>query len=148
MRVLLSLIKKIAMTKTCRLVLFLLFFCPAVSAVAQEPFSHCSAAFVNGNMLVDEYTDKGKCVVRADASGELTVCTVDLTPAGSVCVDQIAFKIVIRDKNTGTLLLFSQKTFKSVDLRAVLAKCRPGDRIVLITLDDRFALIHNEILVQ
>ena len=128
---------------------FVLVFCLfSAAAYSQELFSNCSAAFLDKKMIVDHYTDAGKCVVSATASGELTVCTAELGPDKSIPKDINAFKIAIRDKNTGTLVMYSGDTFRKIEIQKVLAQCRPGDRIVLLTLDREYALPHNEILVQ
>ncbi|MVM41216.1 hypothetical protein GO730_31850 [Spirosoma sp. HMF3257] len=116
--------------------------------VAQQTFKNCTAAFVGSKMIVNEYTTKGTCRLPATARGELTVNTVELSPTESKAVDRIAFKIAIRDKATQTLALFSKEEFKQVPIQRVLAKCQKGDHIVLLTLDDSYALPHNEILVQ
>lgn len=117
-------------------------------AAAQNQFNNCSAAFLDQKMVVDEYSPSGKCVLPASATGELTVCTAELSPEKSVPVDRIDFKIAIRDKNTGTLMMYSGDTYQKIEVKQVLARCKPGDHIVLITMKDEFALPHNEILVQ
>lgn len=127
--------------------LFALLF-GVFTAFAQTQFNSCAAAFLDKKMVVDEYSPTGKCVLPATATGELTVCTVDLSPENSVAKERIGFKIAIRDKNTGTLTLFSGDTFRKIDIQKVLAQCQAGDRIVLITTERDFALPHNEILVQ
>lgn len=99
-------------------------------------------------MVVDQYTDLGKCVLPASAMGELTVCTANLSPTNSFPVDKIKFKIAIRDSNTKTLVMYSNETFKQVDIQKVMSKCRKGDSILLLTMDDEYALPHNEILVE
>ncbi len=99
-------------------------------------------------MVVDTYTDKGKCLLPSTATGKLTVCTVYLSPTASKAVDKTTFKVAIRDKATRTLHLYSNEAFKQVEIRDVLTKCRKGDHIVLLTLGDLYALPHNEILVQ
>lgn len=114
----------------------------------QHRFTSCAAAFLDNKMVVDAYTDKGKCLLPSTATGQLTVCTVDLSPATSKAVDKTAFKVAIRDKATKTLHLYSNEVFKQIDVRNVLAKCQKGDHIVLLTLDDQYALPHNEILVR
>ncbi|GAB4010370.1 hypothetical protein GCM10028808_20960 [Spirosoma migulaei] len=116
--------------------------------VGQQTFKDCAAAFVDSKMIVNEYTTKGTCSLPTTATGKLTVNTIVLSPTESKAVDRIAFKIAIRDKATQTLVLFSKEEFKQVPIQKVLAKCRKGDRIVLLTLDDSYALPHNEILVQ
>ena len=117
-------------------------------AAAQSQFNSCSAAFLDKKMVVDEYTTTGKCVLPASATGELTVCTAELSPENSVPKERIGFKIAIRDKNTGTLTMFSGDTYRKIEVQKVLAQCKPGDHIVLITTERDFALPHNEILVQ
>ncbi len=130
------------MTKVIRLALFL--FCCATfnSAFSQS----CTAAFLDNKIVVDEYTTTGKCSLPATATGKLTVCTADLSPTSSVAVDKITFKIAIRNQ-TNTLVMYSDKDFREVDIQKVLSKCRKGDHIVLLTLDNGYALPHNEILV-
>ncbi|WP_019987676.1 hypothetical protein [Rudanella lutea] len=115
--------------------------------LAQTPHA-CSAAFVGDKMVVDQYTPTGKCTLATSATGELTVQTVELSATSSRALEPIDFKVAIRDKATGTLRLFADKPFRRVPVQQVLAHCSKGDRIVLLTLDARYALPHNEILIQ
>lgn len=115
---------------------------------AQDSFQHCTAAFLNRNMVVDEYSPKGKCIMPLTAQGELTVNTVDLSPKASKALDAIPFKIAIRDGHTNTLTMYAREDVMKMDIRQVLAKCKVGDSIVLLTLENQYALPHNEILIQ
>ncbi|MBN8821959.1 MULTISPECIES: hypothetical protein [unclassified Spirosoma] len=115
---------------------------------SQQTFSHCSAAFLGNKMIVDQYTTKGKCIVPATATGELTVNTVELSSTKSKAVESIPFMVAIRDKNSQTLTRYSKAEVKRVNIRNVLAKCRKGDHIVLLTVGNQYALPHNEILVR
>ena len=135
------------MTRTRRLWLFL--FCSAIAHIglAQESFTNCAAAFLDGKIVVDDYSPTGKCSLAADTKGELTVCTADLSPTSSIPVDKIKFRIAIRDGNTKTLWMYSGDTFTKVNIRKVLDKCKKGDHIVLLTTDNEYALPHNEILI-
>lgn len=114
----------------------------------QAPYRHCSAAFLGSKMIVNKYSPTGKCTITATATGELTVNTVDLSINESKRVDRLSFRIAIRDKETKTLYTFSGQEYQKVDIQTVLARCRKGDMIVLLTTNDRYALPHNEILVQ
>ncbi|RIV17344.1 hypothetical protein DYU11_32160 [Fibrisoma montanum] len=130
-----------------------LTFAVALSAVStvsfgQNAFQHCTAAFVGNKMVVDQYTTTGKSVLPSTTTGELSVQTVDLSPTSTKALDKIAFKVAIRDKDTKTLVMFSRDEYKQVSVQNVLAKCRKGDHIVLLTIDNQYALPHNEILVQ
>ena len=115
----------------------------------KENFSNCAAAFLNQNMMVDEYSTTGKCVINAAAKGELTVRPAEMTDAKTVKAgEKIPFKIAIRDGNSKTLMLFSDKTYKEIALQEVLSHCKKGDYIVLLTLEREWALPHSEILVH
>ena len=114
---------------------------------AQQPYNNCSAAFVSSKLLVNMYTPNGTCRLPATTTGELTVQTVEVSPTMVRALGKIGFKVAIRDKATGTLHLFSEKTFRQVPMQQVLSKCKKGDHIVLMTVDSQYALPHNEILV-
>lgn len=130
--------------------LFLVAVCaaPLSSAFGQKQFTNCAAAFLDSKMVVNDYSPSGHCELTKSASGELSVQTANLTSDGGVPTGKIGFRIAIRDGNTQTLLSYSDKTFKQLDIKTVLAKCKPGDSIVLLTTNDEFALPHSEILVK
>lgn len=117
------------------------------TAEAQEPFSQCTAAFLNKKMVVDEYTTTGKCSLPENATGTLSVCTADLSPERSIPQEKIKFKIALKKQQANTLIMFSDVTYKELNIEKVLAQCQPGDKIVLMTLDNRYSLPHHEILV-
>jgi len=108
----------------------------------------CSAAFLDNKMVVDEYTPKGKCSFPLTAKGELTVATAELSSNESKAVDIVSFKIAIRDENTRPLKMFSADDFRKIEIQKVLAKCKKGGAIVLLTLEKQYALLHNEILIK
>jgi hypothetical protein len=60
----------------------------------------------------------------------------------------VAVSLAIRDENTKTLTMFSGEDFRKIEVQKVLAKCKKGDSIVLLTLEKQYALPHNEILVK
>ena len=131
-----------------RLIASLLLCGSTLSFGLQTPFSTCSAAFLDNKMLVNEYSPQGTCTVTAGATGQLTVCTAELSPKASKAVDKIDFKIALRDQQTHTLTMYSDETFRQVAIERVLSQCKKGDRIVLLTTSNQYALPHNEILVQ
>lgn len=136
------------MTKVFRFTFALLCCFQAVVCFSQEMFTNCTAAFLDDRIVVDAYTPEGRCIIAENATGMLTVWTADLSPTQSIAKDKVRFMIAIRDKNTGTLVMYSEDVYKKIDIRKVLAKCQKGDRIVLLTLDREYALPHNEILLN
>lgn len=117
-------------------------------SLAQEKFSSCSAAFVGSKLIVDRYSPTGQCRLPANAKGNLCVSTVAISPAKTTALNKIDFKLAIRDNQTKTVHLFSEKTFRQIPVQQVLSRCKKGDQILLLTTDKRYALPHNEILVQ
>jgi len=114
----------------------------------QDAFNDCAAICLDKVALVKDYSPSGTCEVELTAKGILTAYTVDLSETAITPKKQIEFKIAIEDGNTKTLWLFSKKTFKKIQIEKVLAKCKKGDTIRLLTVDNSFALPHNEILVK
>lgn len=114
---------------------------------SQNKFSNCSAAFLDDKMIVTEYSTKGKSAVAEKAKGELTVCTAEIGPTSTKAIEKISFRVAIRDKNSKTLVMFSDEKFETIDIQNILKKCKKGDFIVLMTIDNQYALPHNEILV-
>lgn len=128
-----------------RKLIFLVAFLAACSTaiLAQDRFTNCTAAYLDNKLLVNEYSPSGYCKIRQSAKGELTVQTMnDEAPTGKT-----RFLVAIRDGNSKTLLLFSEVAFLQVPVEKLLKKCKPGDAIVLLTTDDKYALPHHEILV-
>lgn len=122
--------------------------CLSTMSLAQEKYSNCSAAFVGSKLIVDRYTPTGQCRLPANAKGNLSVSTVALTSAKTKALNKIDFKLAIRDKETKTVHLFSEKSFRQIPVQNVLSQCKKGDQILLLTTDKRYSLPHNEILVQ
>ena len=119
-----------------------------IQGFAQQKFSNCTAIFLNQKMVVDDYKPNGKCQVQTSDLGTLTVSTVVFENDVWRAVDKIPFKITIRDGGTKTLLSYSDKTYKEIDMKTVLSQCRKGDFILISVLKNEYALPHNEIEVK
>ena len=131
--------------------LLLLFIGANVAAQTRsdKDFNNCSAIFLDGKMLVDEYSTKGKCSVSLDAKGKLTLHPVELEEDGSAIPgEKIRFKVALRGKPGDTLMLFSEKTYTEIDISKVLSYCKPGESILLPTLEREWAVSHNVIFIQ
>jgi hypothetical protein len=123
-----------------------------VDSYGQESFSNCSAVFLNSQMIVEEYSASAKAKISKDAAGWISAGTVNMGDVGKGektfdISEKFEFGVAIKDANTGTIMLFSPKQYKKVEAEKVLAKCRKGDSIIIMTTNNAFALPHNEILV-
>ncbi len=130
--------------------LFITFLALSGTLQAQrEDFSSCAGAFLGKKLVVNEYTTTGTCVMAATATGELTLRPVFFTEGEDLKRgDKIPFKVAIRNGSTKTLLLWSEKTYRELDIQKVLKDCKKGDSVVLLTLDRQWSVPHPEILVE
>lgn len=131
------------------IILNLLIFISLFGQHGKGNFSNCAAIFINQSMLVNEYSPEGRCIVDANTKGELSLHAADMSN-GKVtkASEKIPFKIAIRDRDSKTLMLFSEKSYQEINIQDVLAQCKKGDFIVLLTLEREWALPHSEILVS
>ncbi|TAE57262.1 MAG: hypothetical protein EAZ89_04035 [Bacteroidetes bacterium] len=122
----------------------------SVSGFAQEPtsFTNCAAAFLGSKMIVNDYSPEGTSQLDASATCILSVCQVTLNPGNAIPGEKTPFMIAIRDGNSKTLWMYATASFREIEISKVLAKCKKGDYIVLLTRDEQWALPHNEILVN
>ena len=130
------------------LLLALLALSSSLSAQSKNEPSGCAAAFLNDKMIVDHYSPEGKCKLTKSSKGVLTAGTVNLNEKGVEITCKFEFALAIRDKETGSLTLYSKDTYTKIDIQKVMEKCEVGDKIVMITTDGKYELLHNEILVE
>ena len=135
------------MKKGTSIIVILLIILCSHFGFCQKSFNNCSAAFLNSKMLVNEYSPSGKCSISITEKGNLTVSTVNLSAHNNKAVESIMFQVAIKDKETGTVMLVSKERIKKIGIQKVLEKCKKGDHILVLTLNDEYALPHNEILV-
>ena len=130
--------------------LALLLLCSALPTLsfAQNNFTHCTAAFLDNKLVVNEYSPEGKCVLDSTARGTLTVSLATYDNNIWTANAPAAFMVAIRDQNTGTICMFSDKSYKKLEISRVMSACRKGDHIILLTMNKQLSLPHNEILIQ
>ena len=118
------------------------------SLFSQKAYSDCAAICLNKVALVKDYSPSGICEVSLDGKGVLSVFTVALSERAISPQKPILFKIAIRDAETQTIWIYAEKTFETIDMEEILANCQKGDHILVMTVDQTYALPHNEILVK
>lgn len=115
---------------------------------SQHKPTSCTAVFIDNQMLVDEYTGEGQCIIDYNAKGSFTVQIVDLSSELCHPTGHIRFRLSIRRGSTNTLISFSDKNFTEMQVEDILAKCQPGDSILVLTVDEEYSLPHHEIIVH
>ena len=114
-------------------------------SIPSPNYKDCAAILYKGNLLVNEYSPRGKCKLEEGMSGTLTVATVNLSDGGGAPIKNIGFKVAIKNGRTHTIWMYSEKTLQEVQLEDILKKCERGDRILFMTVDQKYSLPHNEI---
>lgn len=123
--------------------------CAANLTAQDNDFNTCAAAFLDNKMIVNEYTTEGKCVLATNVTGELTLRPVIFEEGKELKMgEKIPFKIAIRGGTSRTLMMFSEKTYKEIDIQKVLKECKKGEYVVLLTTEREWSVPHGEILVE
>lgn len=127
---------------------FLAFTCMTLTGFSQPYFTECTAAFVNNEAVVDDYSPRGTCQIDSTATGTLTVQTAEISKGQCNPHRKVPFSIAIRDGQTKTLWPYKKETVLDIELKDLLAYCKSGDSIVLLMHDKEYALPHNEIFIR
>lgn len=130
------------------LIVFFVASCFGVSLWAQGDFNTCAAVYLNDDMLISEYSPRGKSQVSMDAQGQLRLRKI-VAPKDKWEVSGPAqeFRVAIKDKQTGSLVMLDDRRYRSLKLSEVLAFCEAGDKIMIIATDRSLGIPGAEILV-
>ena len=121
---------------------------PSCLSKSTLPFNECAAIFLNDKMVVSDYSPGSKCKVPFNATGNISVSTIELNLNAPFPYQSVGFKVAIHNHRTNTIWLYSEETFQSIDIKSLIDKCGEGDSIILLTVDKNFALPHNTIEIQ
>lgn len=113
----------------------------------QSQFNDCVAACIDKVAIIKQYNKDAICQIEKSATGKLEIYTVSISETAITPNKRIKFKVGIRDAATQTIWLYSEATFKEIEVENILADCKKGDSIILLTKDKTYALPHNEILI-
>lgn len=120
-------------------------FDPLNPTVKLERFTDCAAIFVDGKMLVDDYSPNGQCVLGIQDKGEITIPAVKLNGEGAMAKELLKFRVAIKHVETNTLLMLDDQLYEKIDFEEIKATCQPGDHLIFLLEDDRYILPHHEI---
>jgi len=118
-------------------------------AMAQSDFNNCAAIYLDGDMVITEYGPNGVSKVALDTKGSLQLRVVN-APDGNWEINGPAepFRVAIRDKKTGTLVMFGEKSYRRLEIAEVLAQCKAGDHILVLSTNRSLGITGSEILVE
>ena len=100
----------------------------------------------DGQMLLDEYSPRGKCVVRKYVTGSYRVFAMELSESSPLFEkEQISFIVGIRDSRKNTLWILKKDPVLKINIEEAIAKCDKADQIILMTADQKYILSHHVI---
>lgn len=116
---------------------------------AQSDFNNCAAIYLNGEMVITEYSPRGVSKVSLNDQGTLQLRVI-VAPKDQWKVSGPAqtFRVAIRDHKTGTLVMYNDKSYRSLAIEEVLAKCQAGDEILILSTNRALGISGAEILVE
>ncbi|MEL6649972.1 MAG: hypothetical protein AAFQ87_04120 [Bacteroidota bacterium] len=130
------------------LIIFFIGLCFGASLWAQGDFSTCAAVYLNDNMLISEYSPRGESKVSLNAQGQLRLRKI-VAPKDKweVSGPSQEFRVAIKDKQTGSLVMLDDRRYRSLELSEILAFCEAGDKIMILATDRSLGIPGSEILV-
>lgn len=115
---------------------------------SQNDFSDCAAIFYKDTMLAEKFERGKEFVLDQGMTGKLSVSAIRFSGCNSAeAVKKIPFKIAIKDSKSHTIWMFSDDTFYEVELKNILKRCNHDDKIIFMTVDKKYSLSQNEIVV-
>lgn len=108
-------------------------------------YSVCAAILYKGNVLVDDYSPKGRCFLEKGMTGKLSISTVSLSETATIPQKTLKFHVAIKNKDTNTLFMITKEAILEIELEDILKQCKRGDIIVFLTVDKQYSLTHHEI---
>lgn len=109
-------------------------------------YSDCAAILFNGDVLVDEFSPRGRCTIEEKKTGKLNIATVDiLTETLMIPKRLLKFHVAIKNMETNTLVLLTTEAVLEIELEDVRKQCGKGDLIIILTDDKKYSLTHHEI---
>jgi len=116
------------------------------SSIDQNLYNECLAIMHDGQMLVDEYSPRGKCVISKNATGSYRVSAIELSDNSPVVEkEQASFMVGIRDSRTNTIWMLTKEPVLKINIEDAIAKCGKEDQIMLMTVDQKYSLSHHVI---
>ena len=118
------------------------------TAPTNYDYTDCMAVFFNGEVLVDDYSPRGKMKLQAGKEGVITVAPVSISD-GKINLNgkNALFSVGIKSKRTETIWMYTKEPVTGVKFEDVLKECSEGDKIIIMTIDKKYALPNNEIEV-
>lgn len=126
-------------------VLVFLFVLVSSCTFSQEKHNNCVAVFIGEDMVVDEYSPRGKSIIDASSKGWLTVNMVELGENTAVKGKSVKYFLAVRDAKTESLTMLTSKATDKQALVDVLVDFEKGDKLIVLLEDDEYALPHYEI---
>lgn len=116
---------------------------------AQSDFNTCAAIFLKGEMVISEYSPTGVSKVSKQAEGRLQLRII-VSPKDKWEVSGAAqsFRVAIRDHKTGSLVMYGDNAYRSLEIEKVLAKCQVGDDILILSTNRELGISGAEIRVE
>lgn len=122
-------------------------FLPGGTQTNLQPvgYNDCAAIFKNDKMLVDDFSPRGKCKMEIGTDDKLTVATVALNDEGARKTKDLEFHVAIKNERTSTYFLVTKEPVMSIDWPTIYKQCEEGDKVIILTTDNKYALPHAEI---
>jgi hypothetical protein len=114
---------------------------------AEVYYEKYAAVLYDGVPLWDGESNKGPLKVL-QMTGKLSVSEVDRKTNKPVSGKSLGFMIGLKDHDTNTTWMLSQKVFYEIDLVELQGKLDYGDVLIIMTIDRTYRLPRHEVILD
>ena len=117
---------------------------PKISDFHQEEVS----IHLDGKPLRMRDSSKHSFTMGPGIPGNLSISNMSKTCSKGTEYNAIGFKLAVKDKKTNTIWMYTEETIYEIDLQELIEQCDFGDSIIFMTIDKKYKLPINEIVVM
>ena len=138
--------------RTLKYILFLLAFTvvqgnsqtdwstPYEKLSEEKNYTELAMIYLNDVVLNIDFVPEALCKLTSEHKGTLSLNTVYKHEGKTTKIASIPFHIVILNRETNTMRLFSTEAYESIELEKIIEDCEMNDDILLVTNNKKYAV--------
>ncbi len=111
------------------------------------PYRAGAAILIDGKICDKNYFVEGQPRLAQGMTGTITIASVTASCGGGIPINNISFQVAIKNELTNTIWVYTKENVSEVKLEDILKKCSPGDRIIFMPVNQKYALPKHEMAV-
>ena len=122
--------------------------CATSTQCNQSTFGQYTGIVYSGAPLYKASNGDNPLTIMPGSSGTMEVFTIDNPHREPKMGERIGFLVAIKDHDTNSVWMYSDRVLYEVDVRDLLNHCDNGDVLIFMTADRSYRLPRHEVLVM